>query len=64
MDKRRAVLSSVSTYVPDVWAVLSRDSCVCVAVVTSKRAALELVADRKLNNVTVQHVPNVSGLFD
>lgn len=64
MDKRQAVLSSVSTYVPDVWVVLKRDSCVCVAVVTSKRAALELVADRKLNNVTVQHVPNVSGLFD
>lgn len=64
MDKRQAVLSSVSTYVPDVWVVLRRDSCICVAVVTSKRAALELVADRKLNNVTVQHVPNVSSLFD
>ena len=64
MDKRQAVLSSVSTYVPDVWAVLRRDSCSCVAVVTSKRAALELVANRKLNNVTVQHVPNVSSLFN
>ena len=64
MDKRQAVLSSVSTYVPDVWVVLKKDSCSCVAVVTSKRAAFELVADRKLNNVTVQHVPNVSSLFD
>lgn len=64
MDKRQAVLSSVSTYVPDVWTVLKRDSCKCVAAVTSKRAALELVSDRKLNNVTVQHVPSVSDLFD
>ena len=64
MDKRQAVLSSVSTYVPDVWVVLKRDSCSCVAAVTSKQAALELVVDKKLNNVTVQHVPNVSSLFD
>ena len=64
MDKRQAVLSSVSTYVPDVWVVLRRDICSCVAVVTSKQAALELVANRKLNNVSVQHVPNVSSLFD
>ena len=64
MGKRQAVLSSVSTYVPDVWVVIMKDSCKCVAVVTSKRAALELVSDRKLNNVVVQHVPNVSSLFD
>lgn len=64
MDKRQAVLSSVSTYVPDVWVIIKKDSCKCVAVVTSKRAALELVADRKLSNVAVQHVPSVSDLFD
>lgn len=64
MDKKQMVLSSVSTYVPDVWVVLKKGSCKCVAAVTSKRAALKLVADRKLNNVTVQHVPNVSSLFD
>lgn len=64
MDKRQAVLSSVSTYVPDVWVVIKKDSCKCVAVVTSKREALELVIDRKLSSVVVQHVPNVSSLFD
>lgn len=64
MNKRQAVLSSVSTYVSDVWVVIKNDSCKCVAVVTSKRAALELVIDRKLSSVVVQHVPNVSSLFE